>query len=85
MLTEPNDLVLDIFAGSNTTGQVSETERRRWLSFELSREYVATSAFRFMTKANTPQQMAEVYGRVTDGVFVHLDDYKDQWSLPIAV
>lgn len=48
MLTEPGDLVVDIFAGSNTTGSVAEAERRRWLSFELSPEYVACSAFRFL-------------------------------------
>lgn len=48
MLTEPNDLVVDIFAGSNTTGAVAELEGRRWLSFELSAEYVANSAIRFI-------------------------------------
>ena len=41
---------VDIFAGSNTTGQVAEAEGRRWLSFELSREYVAASVFRFLDK-----------------------------------
>jgi site-specific DNA-methyltransferase (cytosine-N4-specific) len=47
MLTEPNDLVLDIFAGSNTTGAVAEALRRRWLVFETNHEYLITSAFRF--------------------------------------
>ena len=36
-LTDPGDLVLDIFAGSNTTGHVAETLGRKWLSIELSR------------------------------------------------
>lgn len=48
MLTDPDDLVVDIFAGSNTTGEVAERLGRRWKSFELSEEYVATSSFRFL-------------------------------------
>ena len=47
-LTNPNDLVVDIFGGSNTTGQVAEAENRRWISCELSEEYVAAGAIRFM-------------------------------------
>lgn len=47
-LTEPGDLVVDIFAGSNTTGEAAEVLGRRWLSMECNREYVIASAFRFM-------------------------------------
>lgn len=47
MLTDEEDLVVDIFSGSNTTGQVSERLKRHWLSFEISPDYVATSSFRF--------------------------------------
>jgi len=47
-LTEPDDLVVDIFAGSNTTGEAAEALGRRWLSMECNREYVIASAFRFM-------------------------------------
>lgn len=47
-LTEPNDLVVDIFAGSNTTGFVCEQEERRWLAFEEIPEYLSASVFRFM-------------------------------------
>src|SRR5438094_713730 len=39
-LTDPGDLVLDIFAGSNTTGAVAETEGRQWLAFDESRSYL---------------------------------------------
>lgn len=48
LLSEPGDLVLDIFSGSNTTGWVAEQERRRWLSFELDRSSAQLSAVRFM-------------------------------------
>lgn len=47
-LTDPGDMVLDIFSGSNTTGQVAEELGRRWISMELRREYAALSAVRFM-------------------------------------
>ena len=35
-LTDANDLVLDPFAGSNTTGYVAESTLRRWLSIEIN-------------------------------------------------
>jgi site-specific DNA-methyltransferase (cytosine-N4-specific) len=47
MCTRPGALVLDPFAGSNTTGQVAEQLGRRWLSIEIQREYVAASRLRF--------------------------------------
>lgn len=46
-LTDPGDLVVDIFAGSNTTGEACERLGRRWLSFELDPDYVKASAWRF--------------------------------------
>jgi site-specific DNA-methyltransferase (cytosine-N4-specific) len=46
-LTDEGDLVVDPFAGSNTTGRVAEDRLRRWLGFELDREYVRASRFRF--------------------------------------
>jgi site-specific DNA-methyltransferase (cytosine-N4-specific) len=47
-LTDPGDLVVDIFAGSNTTGSAAERLGRRWLALECNREYVVGSAFRFL-------------------------------------
>ncbi len=47
-LTDPGDLVVDIFSGSNTTGHVAEELDRRWLSIELDRHYAALSSIRFM-------------------------------------
>ncbi len=49
LLTEPGDLVLDPFAGSNTTGRVAEDLGRRWLAFELNDEYMMASSLRFLT------------------------------------
>jgi site-specific DNA-methyltransferase (cytosine-N4-specific) len=56
LLTDENDLVLDIFGGSNTTGYAAESLNRHWLSFELSQEYVATSTFRFVENEEQAQQ-----------------------------
>jgi site-specific DNA-methyltransferase (cytosine-N4-specific) len=47
-LTEPGDLVVDIFSGSNTTGEVSEELGRKWISIELDRSYACLSGVRFM-------------------------------------
>ena len=46
-LTDADDLVLDPFAGSNTTGAVAERLNRRWLGIEASAAYVQSSQLRF--------------------------------------
>jgi site-specific DNA-methyltransferase (cytosine-N4-specific) len=46
-LTDPGDLVLDPFTGSNTTGEAAEAEDRRWIAVEREEEYLQTSKFRF--------------------------------------
>lgn len=47
LLTEPVDLVVDPFAGSNTTGSVAERLNRRWIAGETVEEYLKASIFRF--------------------------------------
>jgi hypothetical protein len=46
-LTDKGDLVLDPFAGSNTTGAVAETLDRKWLGVEADWKYAAHSIGRF--------------------------------------
>jgi DNA modification methylase len=46
-LTDPDDLVIDPFAGSNTTGAVAEALGRRWISIDRDEAYVRDSAIRF--------------------------------------
>lgn len=46
-LTDEGDIVLDPFAGSNTTGYASEISRRKWISIEIDRSYLEGSKFRF--------------------------------------
>lgn len=48
MLTDTNDLVVDIFSGSNTTGLVADRLGRRWISMEENFEFAALSSVRFM-------------------------------------
>lgn len=59
MLTEEGDLVVDIFSGSNTTGQVAEELNRRWLSFDTNQEYVAASVFRFIPERDEAKRAFE--------------------------
>jgi site-specific DNA-methyltransferase (cytosine-N4-specific) len=46
-LTDPNDVVMDPFAGSNTTGSVAERLGRRWLAIEANGDYADSSRLRF--------------------------------------
>jgi site-specific DNA-methyltransferase (cytosine-N4-specific) len=60
-LTEPRQLVLDPFAGSNVTGQVAEVLERSWMSIEIRPEYVAASRLRFpdaVTSSERPDSAA---------------------------
>ena len=46
-LTDPGDLVIDPFAGSNTTGETAERMGRRWVAVESDERWIAGSAARF--------------------------------------
>jgi len=52
-LTRKGDLVLDPFAGSNSTGEAAQQRSRRWLAFEIYEPYLLGSRFRFFT----PEQL----------------------------
>lgn len=47
LLTDEDDLVVDPFAGSNTTGMISERQHRNWIAIDTSEEYVSASRYRF--------------------------------------
>ena len=51
-LTDPGDVVVDIFSGSNTTREAAELIGRRWLSMEPDCGYAALAAVRFMNGWN---------------------------------
>ncbi|MDF2479450.1 MAG: methylase protein [Sphingobacterium sp.] len=46
-LTKPGDIVIDPFAGSNTTGAVAEKYQRQWISIEAEEKYASGSIGRF--------------------------------------
>jgi DNA modification methylase len=54
LLTDPNDLVLDPFAGSLTAGAVSEQLDRRWIAGEAVAEYLKAGTFRFTEFVENP-------------------------------
>ena len=80
-LTQPGDLVVDIFAGSNTTGAVAERERRRWLAFEMSQNYLAASVFRFLEPNASKEQMRDLHDRVVRGEQADLTTVRPQLTL----
>ena len=50
-LTDRNDIVLDPFAGSNTTGEAAEELNRKWISIEVQPNYIEGSKGRFSSIA----------------------------------
>lgn len=54
-LTDTNDMVLDPFAGSNTTGYVAESLNRHWIAIEINKEYAQDSQLRFELAKTTQQ------------------------------
>lgn len=80
-LTQPGDLVVDIFAGSNTTGAVAERERRRWLAFEMSQTYLAASVLRFLESSASKEQMRDLHDRVLRGEQADLTAVRPQLTL----
>ena len=46
-LTDPGDLAVDPFAGSNVTGAIAEAMGRRWIAVDIDEDYLRGSAARF--------------------------------------
>jgi len=57
-LTDPGDIVLDFFAGSNTTGSAAEKAGRQWMAFDSDRGYVEASIFRFLEQVPEAEALA---------------------------
>ena len=55
------DLVLDFFAGSNTSGEAAEVLDRKWIAFEKDRTYLAASALRFVDEGTEKDVIKELY------------------------
>ena len=70
-LTEPKDIVLDFFAGSNTTGIVCEKLNRRWISIDNESQYIASSAFRFLEDQDI-QRYKEIYTKIFNNPHIGL-------------
>ena len=79
-LTEPGDLVVDIFAGSNTTGQVAEGLERQWRSFDLDQQYVAASVFRFLDEP-TQTECLTMFDELSAGKHLSIEARQTTLSL----
>lgn len=78
-LTDEDDLILDIFSGSNTTGEAAEQLNRRWLAFDNDPSYVANSAIRFFD--TQIEQMQEVHEAIKNGESVDLTKHNFQTNI----
>ena len=56
-LTDPGDIVLDPFAGSNTTGYIAARLDRKWIAIDVEEKFVEQSQIRFEDPAlkNKPE------------------------------
>jgi DNA modification methylase len=54
LTTRKSQVVLDAFAGSNSTGFAAEKLGRRWLAFERAEDYLKGSMFRFFEPDEVP-------------------------------
>ena len=59
LLTDEADIVVDPFAGSNTTGMVAEALTRRWIAMDSVEAYLEASKFRFNGSIKQPQQVGK--------------------------
>jgi DNA modification methylase len=81
LLTDPGDLVVDIFAGSNTTGRVAERLGRHWRAFEERLDYVAASVFRLLPGDLAENLVREAYEKILKGESPDISHYVQQQSL----
>lgn len=82
-LTDPQDIVVDFFAGSNTTGAVAEVEGRSWIAFENRLDYVASSSLRFLGSGVKPAQIKTLYKSILQGEAIDLREHSSQRSLGV--
>ena len=72
LTTDEGDLVMDPFAGSNTTGATAEKLGRHWVSVELSHAYAKGSTIRFGSLDDheggaAPAQLSEMVSEMSGG------------------
>ena len=69
--------MLDLFAGSNTTGEAAENLGRRWIAFEKDLSYLVTSAFRFI-ESRADKEVKTIYEKLTTQGIRNLEIKKKQ-------
>jgi len=79
-LTEPDDLVVDIFAGSNTCGLVAEQLGRRWRSYDADQQYVAASVFRFLDEPSE-QETHDAFETIMNGGHISVEGKQSRMPL----
>lgn len=64
-LTDEGDVVVDPFAGSNTTGHSANALNRKWISVELNESYLEGSLFRFKDETSLFSTEVRINGSKT--------------------
>lgn len=56
-LTDEKDIVFDPFSGSNTTGMISQTLKRKWVGCEKELDYIKSSTIRFFNESEAKNKI----------------------------
>jgi len=78
LLTDPDDVVIDPFAGSATTGEAAERLKRRWLCIELDEKYAQGAKGRF----DAPQTSKKIS---TTYELAHPNAFRDIADRPMKI
>ncbi len=79
-LTDPGDLVVDIFGGSCTTAEVAEQSSRRWTTIDINAEYIKAGALRFLADRSSAE-IAQTLGRFDAGDEIAIEPLQPQLLL----
>lgn len=80
LLTDTNDIVLDFFAGSNTTGMVAEELDRRWVAIDERVDYIASSVFRFLKNIDD-EELKSLYLGLLHNKIINIKEVDKQKTL----
>lgn len=80
MLSDPNDFVIDPFAGSCVTGEVCERLRRHWVCIEVSKEYLEGAVGRFVRGGDAKTDTSSPYKEDDDSAYYKLARPGTLWN-----
>jgi DNA modification methylase len=76
-LTDPGDLIVDMFAGSCTSAEAAEQGGRHWIMIDINAEYLKGGSFRLLTGRDRTF-VADVLHRIDEGGVPRIEPLQPQ-------